>query len=81
VSLEQQKKEGGNPDDCMIYELFLYHLIEDDEALHEIYSTCRNGERMCGHCKKQAADQMADFLTNIATKRDQAEDVMDEYLK
>ena len=81
VSLEQQKKDGGNPDECMIYELFLYHLIEDDEALHEIYSTCRNGERMCGHCKKQAAERMASFLTDIATKRDQAEEVMNEYLK
>jgi tryptophanyl-tRNA synthetase len=36
---------------------------------------------MCGHCKKQAAERMAEFLTDIAIKRDHAEEIMDEYLK
>jgi len=29
VTLQEQKKFGGRPDECMIYELFLYHLIEE----------------------------------------------------
>jgi tryptophanyl-tRNA synthetase len=80
VSLEQQKKEGGNPDDCMIYELFLYHLTDDDEELHTIYSTCRNGDRMCGYCKKQAAERMGELLKNIAEKRAVAEEKIEDYL-
>jgi len=43
VSLEVQKKEGGKPDECMIYELFLYHLIEDDKELQEIHDSCKKG--------------------------------------
>lgn len=80
VSLEQQKKDGGNPDDCMIYELFLYHLTDDDEELKEIYTTCRQGERMCGHCKKQAAERMGLILEDIAEKREHAEEIIEEYL-
>jgi len=81
VTLEQQKKQGGNPDDCMIYELFLYHLIEDDELLHSIYNSCRQGERLCGHCKQLAAEKMSDLLTNLAEKRAQADEKIDEYIK
>ncbi|MEE8564753.1 MAG: tryptophan--tRNA ligase, partial [Candidatus Thermoplasmatota archaeon] len=36
ITLEQQKKEGGKPDQCVVYELFLYHLIEDDKELQNI---------------------------------------------
>ncbi|MCK5345434.1 MAG: tryptophan--tRNA ligase, partial [Candidatus Heimdallarchaeota archaeon] len=80
VSLEQQKKEGGKPDECMVYELFLYHLIDDDEELHQIYQSCKAGELMCGHCKKKAAEKMKTFLEDLAEKRIQAEDHISEYL-
>lgn len=80
ISLEEQKKNGGKPDECMIYELLLYHLIEDDDQLHEIYRTCRSGERMCGYCKKETADLMCALLQDIAEKRLHAEDAMDQYL-
>lgn len=80
VTLEQQKKEGGKPDECMVYELFLYHLIEDDEKLHEVYATCRSGERMCGFCKKQAAEKMSDFLKNLSEKRREAEQYLDDFI-
>ncbi len=80
VTLAQQKEEGGKPDDCMIYELFLYHLIEDDEALKEVYTSCRSGERMCGTCKKQAAEKMSVFLKDLSEKRKIAEDQIDNFL-
>jgi len=37
VTLEEQKKLGGEPDKCSVYELLLYHLIEDDDQLLEVY--------------------------------------------
>lgn len=80
VTLEQQKKDGGNPDACMIYELMLYHLIDDDHELQTIYQACRNGSQMCGVCKKKAAELMERFLSDIDEKRKQADDVIDEYL-
>jgi len=80
VSLEQQKKEGGKPDECMIYELFVYHLVENDEELNHIHTTCQRGERLCGHCKKQAAEQMGEILEDIAEKRKSAEEKIELYL-
>jgi tryptophanyl-tRNA synthetase len=80
VTLEEQKKHGGSPDTCVIYELFLYHLIEDDKELAAIYSDCTQGKLMCGHCKKQAADLMEKILNDIAEKRKNVTEHLDSYL-
>jgi tryptophanyl-tRNA synthetase len=68
VTLEEQKKHGGKPTECMIYELFLYHLIEDDKELQEIHDSCKNGKQMCGGCKKHAANLMEKFLEDLHEK-------------
>ena len=80
VSLEEQKKQGGKPDECIVYELFLYHLIEDDKELQGIYSSCKNGEKMCGQCKKYAAELMENLLNNIQEKRKSASEKIKQYL-
>jgi tryptophanyl-tRNA synthetase len=81
VTLEDQKKFGGRPDECMIYELFLYHLIDDDNDLKEIYDSCKNGKSMCGQCKKRAAEQMEKLLIDLQEKRKTSAEKMNEYLK
>ena len=80
VSLEAQKKEGGKPDECVIYELFLYHLIEDDKELQDIYLSCKNGEKMCGNCKKYASQLMEKLITDLREKRKTAERKIKQYL-
>lgn len=80
VSLEEQKKSGGKPDECMIYELFLYHLIEDDNELHTVYDSCKKGQLMCGNCKKRAADLMERFLLDLQEKRKNALEQIKDYL-
>lgn len=79
VSLELQKKEGGKPDECMVYELLLYHLLEDDKELNELYQSCRSGKQMCGHCKKYAAELMEKLLTEIHENREKADEKLDQY--
>ncbi len=81
VTLEQQKKEGGNPKECVIYELFLYHLIEDDSELNDIFTSCKQGQKMCGQCKKYAAELMEKILVDLKQKRKIAIDKIDQYLK
>jgi tryptophanyl-tRNA synthetase len=81
VTLEEQKKNGGKPDECMIYELFLYHLIEDDSELHQIYESCKKGQLMCGMCKKRAAELMEHFLSDLHEKRKKAVGQIEEYLQ
>ncbi|HUS99095.1 MAG TPA: tryptophan--tRNA ligase [Candidatus Thermoplasmatota archaeon] len=81
ATLEEQKKSGGKPDECMIYELFLYHLIEDDNELKSIYESCKKGELMCGVCKKRAADLMEIFLMDLQEKRKKTNEQIQEFLK
>ena len=81
VTLEEQKRHGGKPDECVVYELFLYHLIEDDNELHDIYTSCKKGEKMCGHCKKYAAQLMEKLLLYIQEKRKTAAGKIKQYLR
>ncbi len=81
VSLEEQKKNGGKPDECMIYELFLYHLIEDDTELKDIYESCKKGQLMCGMCKKRAAEQMEHLLRDLQEKRIKASEQIQDVLR
>ncbi len=80
ISLEEQKKHGGKPEECTVYELLLYHLVEDDDELRQIFDTCRSGERMCGTCKNQAAQLIEDFLTELARKRRAAMRRIEDYV-
>ena len=74
VTLAEQKKHGGKPDECVVYELFLYHLIEDDKELQEIYNSCRAGEKTCGECKKYAIELMKELLLDLKRKRESMKD-------
>ena len=80
ATLEEQKKYGGKPDECVVYELFLYHLIEDDKELKEIYTFCKKGEKMCGQCKKHAAQLMERLLIDLQEKRKTAANKIKQYL-
>jgi len=80
-TLEEQKKSGGKPEECMVYELYVYHLIEDDKELHSVYDSCRKGELMCGACKKRAAELMEQLLKSIQEKRKTAAATIQKYLK
>lgn len=80
ATLEEHKKHGGKPDECVVYELFLYHLIEEDKELHDIYTSCKKGTQMCGQCKKHAAGLMEKQLINIQEKRKTAKKNIKKYL-
>jgi len=80
VTLEEQKKYGGDPLHCMVYELFLYHLIEDDKELEEIYNRCKDGELMCGECKKKATELITEMLAELKKKRESARENISDYI-
>ncbi|MEA3254764.1 MAG: tryptophan--tRNA ligase [Candidatus Altiarchaeota archaeon] len=80
ATAREQKERGGVPEDCMIYELFLYHLMDDDRDLEEIYRSCRSGERSCGECKKTCAETMTDFLKKHQKRRVNAEKIVEKIL-
>jgi tryptophanyl-tRNA synthetase len=78
-SLAEQKKLGGEPDKCTVYELMLFHLSEDEDELQEIFEECKSGERMCGTCKKEAAERIKAFLIEHQREREIARERLPEY--
>ncbi len=79
VTLDEQKKLGGEPDKCSVYELLLFHLIEDDNELMEVYKDCVGGTRMCGGCKRHTAELMRDFLREHQEKIELAKERLGEF--
>ncbi|WP_440953351.1 tryptophan--tRNA ligase [Methanococcoides sp. FTZ1] len=79
MTLEEQKKLGGDPNKCSAFELLMFHLVEDDRELEEIYNECICGQRMCGTCKALAAELITEFLTEHQEKRELAKDRLDDY--
>jgi tryptophanyl-tRNA synthetase len=76
---EKQRELGGKADECPVYELYAYLLSgDDDEFAKEVYDECVNGERLCGGCKEQAAELMAEFLEEHQEKREEWAEKLDE---
>ncbi|WP_276273704.1 tryptophan--tRNA ligase [Haloarcula litorea] len=76
---EKQRELGGEADECPVYELYAYLLAgEDDDFAEEVYEECVGGERLCGGCKEQAAELMAEFLEDHQEKREEWADRLDE---
>ncbi|MBE0520843.1 MAG: tryptophan--tRNA ligase [Candidatus Methanoperedenaceae archaeon] len=74
VTLQEQQKLGGEPEKCSVYELLLFHLVDDDNELVEVYKDCEGGTRVCGNCKKYAAGLMEEFLRCHQKKRELAKE-------
>ncbi|HJJ88736.1 MAG TPA: tryptophan--tRNA ligase [Methanocorpusculum sp.] len=70
-TLEEQKKRGGNPEKCSIYQLNRFHVQENDAELVEMYHACKSGELMCGTCKKETLERVRNFLQRFKEKRDE----------
>jgi tryptophanyl-tRNA synthetase len=68
ATVEEQKKKGGVPEQCMIFELYTFHLIDDDEELEKIYKECIEGKLLCGEDKKRCANLMENFLRDHQKK-------------
>ncbi len=81
ATLEEHRKNGGNPESCAVYEFLAYHLIRDDRYLQEIYDSCRAGSRICGKCKKEAANLVAEWMADFQEKREQAKELVGEIVK
>ena len=78
ATAEEQRRLGGVPERCVVFELYTYHLLSDKE-LEEIERDCRNGDLLCGKCKKFASEKVREFLTDLQEKMREAEARLDSY--
>ncbi|RLF10646.1 MAG: tryptophan--tRNA ligase [Thermoprotei archaeon] len=70
ATAREQRELGGVPEQCCIYELCLFHFIEDDDRLAEMYRRCRAGEVLCGECKAEVVEIVVNFLKNHQERRE-----------
>ncbi|MEO3993491.1 MAG: tryptophan--tRNA ligase [Desulfurococcaceae archaeon TW002] len=62
ATAEEQRKLGGEPDKCPVFELNQLHLVQEDKKLKKIYEDCRSGTILCGECKLATAERLRKFL-------------------
>jgi len=74
-SLKEQQELGGQVDNCVIYEMFVYHLIDDDKELEKIRHDCLDGSLRCGDCKAKASELMVEMFDEIHDKQDEAREI------
>lgn len=79
-TVAEQRKLGGNPEICPVYQYFYFLFEEDDKKLEELYAKCRKGEILCGECKELLAERVATFLVEHQKKREKAKSVLEKYL-
>ncbi|MCD6487619.1 MAG: tryptophan--tRNA ligase, partial [Desulfurococcales archaeon] len=68
ATASEQRKLGGEPDKCTIYELYMYYLYKNNEDLLQLYNDCRAGKILCGKCKRRAADILINFILDLQRK-------------
>jgi len=71
-TVEEQKKIGGQPEKCMIFELYKQHLIEDDKELEKIFTRCKEGTLLCGEDKQMCCEKMTGFMEDFEKKLEEA---------
>jgi tryptophanyl-tRNA synthetase len=76
-----QRRLGGEPEKCTIYELLMYHFVDDDNAVKARYEKCIAGENLCGDCKAYVADFVANYLREHQKRRQSHIDTARKILK
>ena len=79
VSVEEQRKKGGNPDVCSVHAYHTYFFEPDDKKLAQLYVDCRSGKMLCGECKNILFDKVWKFLEDHQRKREKAKDTIEDF--
>jgi len=80
-TIREQRELGGRPEICCIYELCLFHFMEDDKDLIELYHDCKSGNILCGECKERTIELVLSFVKEHQRRRRQYIDKAREILQ
>jgi len=78
-TVAQQRKMGGNPDRCVVFEYLNYLFESDVKALEERRRRCVSGEVLCGECKHFLAEKINLFLKKHQAAREKAKRKVDKF--
>ena len=71
---QEQRKLGGIPEICPIYEMYMFHFFEEDKDVVQLYHDCRSGKILCGEDKERLITIVLDFVKEHRRKRRQKTD-------
>ena len=81
ATAEEQRRLGGVPEKCTVYDLYLFGLVKSDQELRKLYDDCRSGRMLCGQCKRIAwgllEELLRDFQERLVQARELAWKVVD----
>jgi len=81
-TVKEQRKTGGDPYICSVFQYFLYLFEEDDEKIAELDKDCRTGGVICGDCKALLTERVNRFLKEHQVRREKAKKNLEKfYLK
>jgi len=78
-TVAEQKKQGGNPEVCTIFQYLYFLFEEDDSKIMDVENKCRSGSVLCGECKEILAERVKKFLKEHQRKREKAKDNIQDF--
>jgi len=79
ATVEEQRKLGGDPSVCSVFQYFYFLFEEDDKKLLERERQCRKGEILCGECKTELTERVNKFLSEHQKKREKARNIVEKF--
>lgn len=79
ATVQEQKKEGGIPEICPIYQYYMVFL-DDDKQVADIHQRCKSGNLLCGEDKLRLSKIIKTFLKEHQRKRKEARKVVEKFI-
>jgi tryptophanyl-tRNA synthetase len=78
-TVAEQRRLGGDPTVCSVFQYFYFLFEEDDDKLAERECMCRAGEILCGECKTELTERVVRFLTEHQRRREKARNIIHKF--
>ena len=79
ATAKEQREKGGEPEKCVVFKWLEIFFEPDDKKLLERYHACKNGEILCGQCKRYLIEKVQTFLMEHQRRREKAKDEIEKF--
>lgn len=80
-TVEEQRRLGGDPEKSVVYELYYYHFVEDDEYVKKVYNDYKSGKLLDGEMKEEISEIIIKFLKEHQKKKKRMLPLAEKILK
>ena len=80
TTVEEHRRLGGNVSKDVAFQYLQFFFEKDDNALQEVQNEYESGRLLAGEIKQLCIDSASEWLVELAEKRGQWEDRVDEFL-